>query len=278
MSHATVLVITKDKPNDENIGYEMRPYHEYESTGWNDEFVVDVDRTDVVIEDYKKYGKDYNSIDEYAKEEGYIVKVVDGETKYYTHTNPNSKWDYYDFGGRFSGYLDNITINKCGDDYTKKSNIDFFKHKDEIAKEIADNYDKLVKIVNGREVPCFDEIVATTLDENGKPDYDKARKIYHSNPVIQDIDNSEILHYLGYFENPYEIIKTPREEYINNKVLERCLPFAVVYNRKWYEIGELGWWATVSNEMNIKDWNKKIMEIWNSIPDEYYVSIIDYHI
>lgn len=275
MSHAMVLVITKDKPNDENIDYEMQPYHEYESTGCDDEFVVDVDRTDTVTEDYKKYGEDYNNIDEYAKEEGYIVKVVDGETKYYTHTNPNSKWDYYTFGGRFSDYLNSIAIKKCNGNYTKKSNIDFFKNKDEVANESADKYDKLSDVINGREVPCFDEIAATTIGEDDKPDYDKARKIYHSNPVIQDINVSDIL---GYFENPYEIIKTPREEYINNEVLECCLPFAVVYNRKWYEIGKLGWWASVHNEMNIKEWNKKIMEVWNSIPDNYYVSLLDYHI
>ncbi len=73
MSHFTVMVIG------ENPEEQLRPYHEYECTGIKDKHVVFVEN------------------DEYD---------IDDETDKKGHwTNPNSKWDWYSLGGRWSGMI-----------------------------------------------------------------------------------------------------------------------------------------------------------------------------
>ena len=46
MSHFTVAVITKNNPTNEELNKVLQPYHEYECTGFKDQYVVPVDETD----------------------------------------------------------------------------------------------------------------------------------------------------------------------------------------------------------------------------------------
>lgn len=52
MSHFSVIVVTKDEPNEETIGYQMAPFHEFECTGQDDEFVQDIDITEKTRQEY----------------------------------------------------------------------------------------------------------------------------------------------------------------------------------------------------------------------------------
>lgn len=54
MSHFSVLVVLDQKPTKENIAPIMAPWHEFECTGWNDEYVQDVDKTEEAREQYAK--------------------------------------------------------------------------------------------------------------------------------------------------------------------------------------------------------------------------------
>lgn len=54
MSHFSVMVITKTQPSQEELGRILQPWHEYECTGVDDEYVVDVDRTDEALEEFAK--------------------------------------------------------------------------------------------------------------------------------------------------------------------------------------------------------------------------------
>jgi hypothetical protein len=139
MSHFTCLIIHKDE---ENIKDVLQPYHEYESTGTEDEYVIDVDKTADVQEYLDReiyYGKrkeggawDYEySIEraetqlnnhvkatraQYFKAAGMTQEEIDEEIRDYhgykkrgnqwiDHTNPNAKWDWWVMGGRWSGLL-----------------------------------------------------------------------------------------------------------------------------------------------------------------------------
>ena len=48
MSHFAVLVITEQEPIDDVLSAALQPFHEYECTGIDDKYVVDVDVTDEV--------------------------------------------------------------------------------------------------------------------------------------------------------------------------------------------------------------------------------------
>lgn len=54
MSHFICLVVTPDGDHDGALA----PYHEFESTGVNDEYVQEVDETASARESYEKHGED----------------------------------------------------------------------------------------------------------------------------------------------------------------------------------------------------------------------------
>jgi hypothetical protein len=131
MSHFTVLVIGG------NPEKQLQPYHEYECTGVDDEYVIDVDNTEEVegwLKEELFAGKkgsnyDYEYDEEDAKENltGYkkmsrseyftlIGSSIDNEIadyhgytkkegKWIRRTNPNKKWDWYQLGGRWAGFF-----------------------------------------------------------------------------------------------------------------------------------------------------------------------------
>lgn len=54
MSHFSVLVITPSKPSQEELATILQPWHEYECTGTEDQYVVDVDVTDKLLAEWNK--------------------------------------------------------------------------------------------------------------------------------------------------------------------------------------------------------------------------------
>jgi hypothetical protein len=40
----------------------------------------------------------------------------------------------------------------------------------------------------------------------------------------------------------------------------------------------MGWWATVTNEIDKKSWNEHFTEMLDSLPKDYWISVIDCHI
>lgn len=124
MSHFTVMVINSKGEND--VEEQLAPYHEFECTGVDDQYIEDIDQTAEVQEDFQDNKDDYESIRKFA-EDYYGKKLVpfgqqpdlqdDHKYGYYTvdekgnllkvvdRTNPNSKWDWYKIGGRWAGFL-----------------------------------------------------------------------------------------------------------------------------------------------------------------------------
>ncbi len=52
MSHFCVLVVTHEKPTDDILAKTLAPWHEFECTGRNDEYVIDIDKTDEAREEF----------------------------------------------------------------------------------------------------------------------------------------------------------------------------------------------------------------------------------
>ena len=99
MSHFAVLVIG------DNVESQLQPYHEYECTGIMDEhvkFVVTSKTPEQLQEDFEKRKESYGTFEEYMREyHGYILE----NGVWGSYTNPNSKWDWWVVGGRWSGHL-----------------------------------------------------------------------------------------------------------------------------------------------------------------------------
>ena len=54
MSHFSLAVITLSKPSDEELAALLQPYHEFECTGFDDEYVKDIDVTDETRKEYEE--------------------------------------------------------------------------------------------------------------------------------------------------------------------------------------------------------------------------------
>lgn len=141
MSHFTVLIIGKNLNNQDELEKALMPYHEFECTGYNNEYVQNIDKTQEYIDDYAQYKAtntddefEYPTIKEYIEEYmgckttqlgeiidcedahkfGYAIFDGDKLVKAIERTNPNCKWDWYKVGGRWLGAL------RCTDDAHEK--------------------------------------------------------------------------------------------------------------------------------------------------------------
>lgn len=56
------------------------------------------------------------------------------------------------------------------------------------------------------------------------------------------------------------------------------MPFCIIIDGVWYERGEMGWWAMVSNEKTTEAWESEIENLLASLPENSDVYNVDFHI
>ena len=54
--------------------------------------------------------------------------------------------------------------------------------------------------------------------------------------------------------------------------------FAILKDGVWYEKGEMGWFACVSNEKDPGEWCGEVQQLWDEIPDDRMLVLVDCHI
>jgi hypothetical protein len=64
-----------------------------------------------------------------------------------------------------------------------------------------------------------------------------------------------------------------KEEYLSTNL--DFTTFAILYNNQWYENGEMGWFGVVSGD---EDWETTFKEVFDSIPDTAWLTVVDCHI
>lgn len=209
--------------------------------------------------------------------------------KYGYWENPNAKWDWYSLGGRWTGFFKlkigvealtgkpGLMTPEADDGYgdaAKKSEIDFEYMKTEAANKARQEYHFAVSVFkNIPESESWESIRERIKDR------DEARTFYWSQP--RQIAWKEKEKELGKgwpfgFSVSPEDFQMSEQDYIQKAISQAYTPFAILHNGKWYEKGKMGWWATVHNEDS--DWNKKALELIDSLPEDTMLSIYDCHI
>jgi len=136
MSHFSVLVVTDEEPTSKVLARTLQPWHEFECTGNDDEYVVSVDITDETRSDFSRPRaiEPPQGVDDFAtfaaEWHGYEVLTLGpdgepiglnlsgehqfgyitldpktGDARVLRRTNPNRKWDWYVVGGRWPDQL-----------------------------------------------------------------------------------------------------------------------------------------------------------------------------
>lgn len=291
MSHFAVLVIG-DYPESQ-----LAPYDENLEV---DKYYVDdvsEDEKARMMKFYEDKGSTFNTFaDCYAQHgddwNGNRYECIDGVWKEFSTYNPDSKWDWYQLGGRWSGRFIKLkdgasgtvgnaswaSSTPAGVDQALKKDIDF----DAIKREARDNAIKTYRDLAdkcGGAIPHlpihWDTIINSS--EYANLDHNAKRELYHSQEAVKiwnDAVNSS--HIWGY---SLEDFQCTEEEYATRAEIDSFIPYAVLYDGEWISRGDMGWWAiTLKEHYSSDDWQKKVWELIDGCSDDTLFSFYDLHI
>lgn len=291
MSHFTVMVIGDNAEKQLERYAEDIEVEEYE--------VGEVSKQDKLdmMNYYISKGYHFTSFNQcYARfgeewDRNHCRKDENGIWRRYSTYNPDSKWDWYVLGGRWSGRFirlkpgatsgisgePGVGDNEVGIDAALKGDIDF----EAIRKENEENAHKYYQdIVNkcGGSIPKLELFWETIL--NGKEyahlSIEDKRTLYHSQDAIKRWKD------VG-FENTFfgpqlENFQCSEDDFVCQYLRNVFVPYAVVMNNEWYGSGDMGWWGISTNEVPQEEWQNKVWELLLSLPDDTLISFYDCHI
>lgn len=281
------MVVGKD------VEKQLAPFHEFECTGQDDEFIQEVDITDEFLNLYKEYqekgeekplqealeyyGYDNRCVNDpdeldFAKEHkyGYVV-IEDGEVvRVVKRTNPNAKWDWWVVGGRWSGFLKLKPEAGRGRyaDEALKGEIDWEGMKDEAGQKASEEWDAVRTAVPDPWRSWED------VRGSWPGDLEAARIEYNSQVAIKTIRELDSFSYWG-GEDKFLVSK---EEYVQDARDRAISTFAYLKDDQWAERGEMGWFGVVTGEKDKKEWGMSFSEMIDSLPDDTPIAIVDCHI
>lgn len=296
MSHLLVLVVGDD------IERQLQPYHDFDCTGTNDEYVQCIDITAEILaridagERLPGVLSDYGLKDHILADEaharivgerapdmrGYAV-VQDGKLfKAVTRTNPNHKWDWWVIGGRWSEFLitkpgadaelDGNLSSSCQEqpavNQARKGDIDMEVMRDKAGRQAAERWDTAASISRGEGWMSWKHVLDVVHGGN----VIAAREAYRAQPVIHAVAQAL---YTSYDQVDEYLV--PRDQYIEEERAFAMVPYAVVMNGEWLDKGlieQLG----VSEAAQIwQAWGTRAIQILEALPDDTLITVVDCH-
>jgi hypothetical protein len=296
MSHFAVMVIGED------VEAQLQPFHEFECTGMNDEYVQDIHVTDEILQDLNRFtqeGKE-NPLQEALEWHGLENKVVENENeidildthkyryvvvhegklvKSVRRTNPNAKWDWFQVGGRWTGFL-KLKPSADGEigepglmtepakegwvDVARKGDVDWEGMMSTAAGDAGEKWDS-ARAIAPNDWETWESVRGRFSD------IDRAREVYNDQPQVQALRKDDP------WSNPDSFLQT-RERYVELARKAAVAPFAILQDGEWVERGEMGWFAVISNDTGEETWCDKAWEIIQSLPDDELITMVDCHI
>ena len=227
----------------------------------------------------------------YSQEFEYFIKEwtdyeKDENGKYGFWGNPNAKWDWYTMGGRWTGFfkikddcsykigttgLRTEKAKKGFGDQAYKKDIDFAYKKNQEIVKAGEYYDKIHRIIKGRKIPIWEEI----LEKHNEDSVSDARDEYNNNLVIKDLRKED---HNFYDCRDLEALAISKREYTQKRKDSINTTFAVIKDGKWYSKGGMGWWGVVHDEQDQELWNKEFNKLVDNLSDNTLLTIVDCHI
>jgi hypothetical protein len=294
MSHSTLLVIVNDAKNENDAvakaEEKLEPFYEG----------LEVDpyaRDAVSYLDFKKVFYDEGAFPEEemlhrfnnpTSEDARIledelyeqdIRIIDGQFVPFSTYNPQSRWDWYKLGGRWSGLLPRKGSAE-GVDVIQKKDMDIEGGK---ARAIADanaTYDRFEELKAGRNPGASYEDIVESLDPT-IPDsekYQAARTIYNSNPVVKDASKEFGLFFTS-VHNYFKIGKGGRYAFVDDASTGFIETHAVLTDSgDWLEIGQMLMFAVTADPMDESEWSRIFWEQINDTSDDAWFLVYDLHI
>jgi hypothetical protein len=254
MTHFVVLVIGND------VEKQLEPFWELDLS--DDEmrkdhravFEMKIKKDDVSkeFEKWKKEDPDSQAKLKYKNARNWINKWhgysqnENGDWGHYH--NPNDKWDWYQIGGRWTGYfkLKPGAKGKCG----KPGLMTPFETRPDHA----------------------DQARACDIDWDGMV----AEKRKSLEDAVKEAGGNVPGEEQGYDWFTSEKPKTV-EEFLD-RADNRHYPADILKDGQWYTQGKHGWWGMFEKEIDDKTWRAKVRELIDSLPPETLLTLVDCHI
>jgi hypothetical protein len=214
--------------------------------------------------------EDENLVDENVSSNGYIVVKNGIPEKAVRFYNPNGKWDWYRFGGRFKYYLRDsqgfplVQGVLKGIDFEKTYNFNYEK---------AMNDYSIIERAYGGIIPKV-EISWDSLFEPNSPYYeldicDKRILYRYQEAFLKEwkIFNQDEEELLKYASSNLSNFQCSKEEYAEGKAMKYIVTESLLINGDWYERGD-------SSDF---DWAIKYLELLADQPEDIPFSLYDYH-
>ena len=201
------------------------------------------------------------------------------------HSNPKAKWDWYQIGGRWSGYFKALpgSIGIVGEsgvfgnkakpgmyDQLQRGSIDFEGMRADAAAEASKRYDAYEAAVAGLEVPKRWAEFRTAYEN-----IDDARKAFSELPYITALRTANLM---PWFEDPVEVYGIGREKFVERASSGSFTPYAVLKDGEWFAKGEMGWFGMSSDDVDPETWNDRVWELLRDLPEDTLITAVDCHI
>ncbi len=327
MSHFAVLVIDDTKLTEDRLKEILQPWHEFECTGDDDKYVIDVDVTDELMAEWNgkkeavrladgtvlsryddklyfdmgvvEFGSknrqfrlpdgateieilqselsaaEGKTMDAFAKEYGGYEKKADG--RFYRHTNPNKKWDWWAVGGRYADRLW-LTSNGGRTNSAMVGDIDLAamtrtrrrERKSFIAECCKDSGLTEAEL----EIACHEE-GAAHVEWLALPEPRPRGNAYTEWLKVQGGNRAILASAKRCWELP-EVGTMTFAEWLDAS--PPLTSFAIVKDGRWFERGSMGWWGAVSDEKDKDAWESEFKQMFEGLPQTAHIAIVDCHI
>jgi hypothetical protein len=207
--------------------------------------------------------------------------------KYGYFFNPQARWDWYQLGGRWTGFF-KLKPNREGTtgepgiftstpkpgfaDQALKGDIDFEGMRQQNEREARQMYDEAMKIL-GNLPPNLSWMEISKEYQEEEQDRDLARQIYWSQPRCLAWKK----HKGDEYHSPDPFLKD-RQEFIRSAGNRAWMTFALLDHGNWQEQGHMGWFGVATDKSDESDWCDVINKALQQVPEDTLISVYDCHI
>lgn len=222
------------------------------------------------LEGAHKYG--YFTVDE----NGEVIKVID-------RTNPHATWDWYQIGGRWSGFfpLKPGASGGMGErswasgprrpgtaDRCRLKDIDVARARREARAKAGAAWESWGNVLAQHPRPMsWAEARVAVADDSSQ-----ARELYHAQPAIVAYNKTDN----RVWDCPVAHFGFDRDAYITREESRALMTYAVVKDGQWYARGKMGWWGVSTHEVD--DWDSQFAALMDGLAPDTQLTLVDCHI
>lgn len=312
MSHSTVLVIGEDieallAPYDENISVD--PYWEvkYENpgqcsrvAGWVEKGEIEANPSMEALFAKLTDGKAEQGVGE--DQYGDVIRLEGGVIESRSVYNPDSRWDWYQVGGRWRGQLllkagrsvphdavltpvhwseslggatpEVLPANVC--DQARKGDLDIEGMRAEAATRAVSTWAQFKAIEDEHgPLPRWD----TLLEHHGTDQIEVARRIYQTHPGIIAMREAHLVGFLNGWEEEYAPYD---QDSFAERARQAAVPGFALLDKEhgWLEPGRMGWFGQTYGQSKDSYWDylKEANAIIDAASDDDLFTVVDVHI